>query len=32
MILLAGEQGMSVPTIAQIVCENEQTVRNWLKR
>jgi transposase len=32
MILLAAEQGMSAPTIAQIVRENEQTVRHWLKR
>lgn len=32
MILLAAEQGMRAPTIAQIVRENEQTVRNWLKR
>lgn len=32
MILLAAEQGMSAPTIAQIVRENEQTIRNWLKR
>jgi transposase len=32
MILLAGEQRMTVPTIAKIVRENDQTVRNWLKR
>ena len=32
MILLAGEQGMSVPEIAVIVRESDQTVRNWLKR
>jgi transposase len=32
MILLAAEQGMHAPTIAQIVRENEQTVRHWLKR
>jgi transposase len=32
IILLAAEQGMSAPTIAQIVRENDQTVRNWLKR
>jgi hypothetical protein len=32
IILLAAEQGMSAPTIAHIVRENEQTVRNWLKR
>ena len=31
IILLAAEQGMSAPTLAQIVRENEQTVRNWLK-
>ncbi len=32
MILLAGEQRMTAPTIATIVRENDQTVRNWLKR
>lgn len=32
IILLAAEQGMSAPMIAQIVRENDQTVRNWLKR
>jgi transposase len=32
IILLAAERGMSAPTIAQIVRENDQTVRNWLKR
>ena len=32
MILLAAEQGMTSPGIAQIVRESEQTVRNWLKR
>ena len=32
MMLLAAEQGMRAPTIAQIVRENEQTVPNWLKR
>jgi transposase len=32
MMLLAAEQGMSAPTIAQMVRENEQTVRNWRKR
>jgi hypothetical protein len=32
MILLAAAQGMSAPTLAQIVRENEQTVRHWLKR
>jgi len=32
MILLAGEQRMTAPAIAKIVRENDQTVRNWLKR
>jgi transposase len=32
MILLAAEQGMIAPTIAQIVRESDQTVRNWFKR
>lgn len=32
MILLAAEQGMIAPTIAQIVRERDQTVRNWFKR
>lgn len=32
MILLAAEQGMTAPAIAQIVRESDQTVRNWLKR
>ena len=32
IILLAAEQGMSAPTIAPMVRENEQTVRSWLKR
>jgi transposase len=32
MILLAAEQGMRSPAIAQIVQESDQTVRNWLKR
>jgi len=32
IILLAGEQRMSAPAIAKIVRENDQTVRNWLKR
>jgi transposase len=32
MILLAAEQEMTAPTIAQIVRESEQTVRNWFKR
>ncbi len=32
IIFLAGEQRMSAPAIAEIVRENDQTVRNWLKR
>lgn len=32
IIVLAGEQRMSAPAIAKIVRENDQTVRNWLKR
>jgi transposase len=32
IILLAGEQQMSAPTIATIVRRNEQTVRTWIKR
>jgi transposase len=32
MLLLATEHGMSAPTIAKIVHENEQTVRDWFKR
>src|ERR687891_690372 len=32
MVLLAAEQGMTAPAIAQIVQESDQTVRNWLKR
>ena len=32
IILLAGEQRMTAPVIAKIVRENDQTVRNWLKR
>jgi transposase len=32
MILLAGEQRMTAPAIAKIVRENDQTVRNWLRR
>lgn len=32
MILLAGEQRMTVPAIAKVVRETDQTVRNWLKR
>jgi transposase len=31
-ILLVAEQGMAAPTIAQIVQESDQTVRNCLKR
>jgi len=32
IILLAAEQRMSVPAIAVVVRESDQTVRNWLKR
>jgi transposase len=32
IILLAAEQGMSGPTMAQIGRDNDQTVRNWRKR
>jgi transposase len=32
IIVLAGEQRMRAPAIAKIVRENDQTVRNWLKR
>jgi transposase len=32
IILLAGELKMIAPVIAQIVRENDQTVRNWFKR
>ena len=32
IILLAGEQRMTAPAIAKSVRENDQTVRNWLKR
>jgi transposase len=32
IVLLAGEQRLSVATIAQIVRESGQTVRTWLKR
>lgn len=32
IILLAGEQRFIAPAIAAIVRENDQTVRNWLKR
>jgi transposase len=32
IVLLAGEQRMTAPTIAAIVRETDQTVRNWLKR
>ena len=32
MILLAAEQKMSAPTIAALVRETDQTVRNWFKR
>lgn len=32
IILLAGEQRLTAPAIANIVRENDQTVRNWLQR
>ncbi len=32
MVLLAGEQRMIAPAIAAIVREDDQTVRNWLRR
>ena len=32
MRLLAAEQKMNAPTIAALVRETDQTVRNWLKR
>jgi transposase len=32
IVLLAGEQRMTAPAIAKIVREDDQTVRNWLKR
>lgn len=32
IVLLAGEQRMTAPAIARIVREDDQTVRNWLKR
>ena len=32
MILLALEEGLRAPAIAEIVCESEETVRRWLKR
>jgi transposase len=32
IILLAGEQRMTAPTIAKIVRTDDQTVRNWFKR
>lgn len=32
IILLAGEQCMTAPTIAKIVRTDDQTVRNWFKR
>ena len=32
LILLAAEQKMSAPTIAALVRETDQPVRNWLKR
>jgi transposase len=32
IILLAGEQKLTAPKIAQLVRKDDQTVRNWLKR
>jgi len=32
IVLLAGEQRLTAPTIARIVRENDETVRRWLKR
>ena len=32
MVLLAAEQHLTAPAIAKIVREDDQTVRNWLKR
>ena len=32
IVLLAGEQRLTAPAIATIVREDDQTVRNWLKR
>jgi len=32
MILLAVEKGLSAPAIGEIVRENEETVRRWMKR
>ena len=32
MILLAAEQQMTAPAIAQIVRKDDQTVRNWFRR
>jgi len=32
IVLLAGEQRLTAPVIAAIVREDDQTVRNWLKR
>ena len=32
IVLLAGEQRMTAPTIAKIVRTDDQTVRNWFKR
>ena len=32
IVLLAGEQRLSAPAIAAMVREDDQTVRNWLKR
>ena len=32
IVLLAAEQRLTAPAIAAIVREDDQTVRNWLKR
>jgi transposase len=32
IILLAAEQGMTVPEISRIIRRNDQTVRTWIKR
>jgi len=32
MVLLAAEHRLTAPAIAAIVREDDQTVRNWLKR
>ena len=32
MILLAAEKGLTAPAIGEIVREDEETVRRWMKR